>query len=318
MNYVAAEPEEYILSRGIIYTGSAYEIDLEVPEPGIAAPSYQLRYSTTDLKATGFSTGLCQGGTTICGSSDNVTADNTGSTGFLTYMSAPLAATGGIYWGIRPTLPVSGTSGNGVSPIWINTDYDPSFQVGDHVTIAGLTGNLAANQTNVAITGIQARQTWWYTIPTASWPTGAASGQLTSIVSNGSVCTVSLTVNHNIQPGWRVVVYSTATGDITHGYRQTVTSTPSSSSFTYACNSAAGTYASDSSGTYHMAVVAEPGISISGAGNGNWAGETTGGLVATDDTKNFAEIQYATQTGSTISGSTISGNIKVSGNVTIH
>jgi hypothetical protein len=293
MNYVAGEPEEYVLSRGVIYTGSAYEIDLQVNQPGIAAPSYQFRYSTTDLKTAGFSTGLCQSGSTACSGADSVLADNSGNTEFLRYTSANLPTANPMYWGIRPTIPISGTSGSGVSPIWINTDYSPNMQTGDHITIAGLTGNKAANQSNVAITGVYPRTTWWYTNPTPTWPSGASSGQLVSIVSNGSVCTVNLTVSHGIQPGWRVVVYSVSTGDATHGYRYTVTGTPTSSSFTYACNSAAGTYASDTAGTYHMAVTAEPGISIAGTGNGNWAGETTGTLVATDDTRNFVEIAYS-------------------------
>jgi len=302
MDYTAAEPEEYVINRGVIYTGSAYEIDLQVPEASFAGANYQFRWSTSDMKTNGFSTGICKSGTTTCNNSDSVASPNDNNNQFLSYTSAALAAPSPtIYWGIRPTIPVSGSSGNSQSPIWITTDYDPNFAVGDHVTVAGLTGNTAGNQTAAAITGVQARQTWWYTTPTASWPTGATADNLTNIVSNGSTCTVNLTVNHNIFPGWKVLIYSTVTGDITHGYRYTVASTPTTKSFTYACAASAGTYASDSN-PYHMAVQAEPGFSLAGTGNGNWAGETGATVIATDDTKNFAEIVFAPP-GSVVPGS---------------
>lgn len=298
MNYVASEPEEYVITRSVNYTGSGYEVDLESPDPGIASISYQYRWSNSDMKVTGFSTGICKSGTTTCNSSDSVSSNNTGAIANVQYFSATLPRYSTTYWGIRPTIPVSGTSGSGVAPIWINTDYNPNFSVGDHITVAGLTGNTAANQNSVAITGVQPRQTWWLTTPTPTWPASPTADNLTSIVSNGTTCTVNLTVAHNLQSGWRVLVYSTVNdtesmGDITHGYRYTVTSTPTADTFTYGCpGSTAGTYATDS-GDYHMAVVAEPGFSIAGTGNGNYTGETTGTVVATDDTKNFAEIQYS-------------------------
>jgi len=318
MNYVTAEPEEYVISRALIYTGSAYEVDIETPEAGIAPISYQFRWSTTDLKTAGFSSGLCQSGTTTCGMADTIAASNSNGNPFVTYTSAALSSMNTIYWGIRPTIPVSGTSGNSQSPIWINTDYDPNFSAGDHVTVAGLTGNTAANQSTVAIQSAQPRRTWWYTAPTASWPTGATADNLTNIVSNGTTCTVNLTVAHNLVPGWKVLIYSSVTGDITHGYRYNVATTPTSSSFTYACpGSTPGTYAADNS-YYHMAVQSEPGFSISGTGSGNWAGETTGTVVATDNTKNFAEIAFTPSSGGSGAGSTVNGPIKINGNVTMH
>ena len=88
MNYISAEPEEYVISRGIIRNGSGYDIDLEMNQPGIAGPSYQFRHSTSDMKVTGFSTGLCQNGTTSCGSPDSITANNQESS-YLHYVWHP-------------------------------------------------------------------------------------------------------------------------------------------------------------------------------------------------------------------------------------
>jgi hypothetical protein len=299
MDYKTAEPEEYVASRGVIYTGLAYEIDLEFNDPGIAAPTYEYRHSTTDLKSAGFSTGICQNGTTTCSTADRVTPPNDGSTNFMRYTSAALPAPSPtMYWAIRPTMPVSGTSGSGQSPIWINTDYDPNMAVGDHITVAGLSGNTAANQINVAITGTFPRTTWYFTNPAPSWPAAPTPGQLKNIVCNGSNCTVNLTVSHGILPGWRVLIFSSLTGDATHGYRFNVTGTPTPTSFTFASNATAATYASDS-GSHHMAVQAEPGVSIAGIGNGNWAGETSATLVSTDDFKNFAQISFSPNGGST-------------------
>lgn len=303
MDYKPTEPEEYISSRGVIYTGSAYEIDLQTNEGGTGATSYQFRWSTSDMTAGGFSTGICQSGSTACSAADSVNW-NASSAPFLRYTSAALPAPSPtIYWGIRPTIPVAGVSGSGQSPIWINTDFDPNMAVGDHITVSGLTGNTAANQTNTAITGIYPRTTWWYTNPSPTWPAGATPGKLQNIVCNGSSCTVNLTVNHGIVPGWRVMVWSTLTGDATHGYRFTVTSTPTPSSFTFASNAAAGTYASDTANTYHMAVLAEPGLSVAGTGNGNWANETAATLVSTENYKNFAQIAFSPGVSSASSGS---------------
>jgi hypothetical protein len=67
-----------------------------------------------------------------------------------------------------------------------------------------------------------------------------------------------------------------------------------------------------------MAVQSEPGFSISGTGSGNWAGETTGTVVATDNTKNFAEIAFTPSSGGSGAGSTVNGPIKINGNVTMH
>jgi hypothetical protein len=293
MDYKPFEPEEYVVSRGAIYTGSAYEIDIQFPDAGVAGPTYEFRWSTSDMTTAGYSSGICRSGTVTCSSSDRITVVNDNSTEFIRYTSASLPAPSPtIYWAIRPTIPISGVSGSAQSPIWINTDYDPNMAVGDAVTISGLTGNTAANQSNVPITGLYPRTTWWFTNPSPSWPTGATSGNLRNIVCNGSTCTVNLTVSHGIRPGWRVMVWSTLTGDAPHGHRFTVASTPTASSFTFASNAAAGTYAADTA-SYHTAVQAEPGLSISGTGNGNWAGETGATLVSTENLRNFAEIAFS-------------------------
>ncbi len=317
MDYIQHEPEEYVISRGVIYNGTGYDVNLEINQPGIAATSYQFRHSTTNMKSAGFSTGLCKSGTTTCSGADSLASDQSGANPFLAYTSAALASANTIYWGIRPTIPISGTTGNSVSPIWINTDYNPNFQVGDKVTVAGLSGNTAANQTNVAVTGVAPRATWFYTLPSATWPTGAVAGTLTNIISDGTTCTVNFSVSHGLTVGWRIVVYSTVTGDGTHGYRYTVATVPSANSLTYACpGSIAATYAADLSGFFHMQVVAEDGFSIAGTGNGNWAGETTGTVIATDDTKNFAQITF-TQPGTTITstGRAIGGAIRMGGSI---
>jgi len=38
---------------------------------------------------------------------------------------------------------------------------DPLFSLGDHVTVASVGGNTAANQTAVAVTGVKSRQFWY-------------------------------------------------------------------------------------------------------------------------------------------------------------
>jgi hypothetical protein len=177
------------------------------------------------------------------------------------------------------------------------------------VTVTGLAGNSAGNQTAAAITGLFPRTTWWLNLPTEAWPGTPTPGTLISVVSDGTVCTVNLSVAHGIQTGWRVIIYLSS---LTGGAAYSVTSTPTPDSFTVNCSGsdgtaiAAGTYHADwpagpfctgetaNSLCSHMAVIAEPGFSLTGTGNGNWSRstDTRATVVATDDTKNFAEIEY--------------------------
>jgi hypothetical protein len=152
-HFVAShEPEEIMHSAAITYTGTQYEVSFYgTPHTNI---SYKFRYSTSDMTSIGFSNGT-DGGAAI-GSTQDVNGGNL-------WMSAATANLGNVYFGVRPTYTIGGCSGTGQSPIWCVLDYnvDTSYQVGDHVTVSNVRGNVAANQPNVAISAVQPRQFWY-------------------------------------------------------------------------------------------------------------------------------------------------------------
>ncbi len=310
LNYVGTgQPDEMVLSNTIDYDGAKYNLFFQGPqEIDNASTSYQFRWSASDMTATGFSSGICQNGTTTCGGADTVSYTPNINTPYFSYQSAAMATVNPIYWGIRPTVPVEGTSGNGTSPIWIVSDHllYSGITTGDHVTIAGLTGNTAGNATNAAIVGVFPRTIWPLTQFTTAWESGTmAPGTLTSIVSDGSGnCTVNLTVAHGIQKGWRIRVDWQAPGPGSAAADYTVTSTPTADSFVFACPGVvANTWDNANSNGdfeggswqigFHMAVTAEPAVAISGTGSGNWDGSTGGTIVSTENTKGFTQIIFA-------------------------
>jgi hypothetical protein len=132
--------------------GPGYEVSWTVPTYSSAPlPTYEVRRSTTSLKSAGFSTGLCNNGTTSCtlGNGDIVTPQNT--TAIWASSDTESTQPAEQYIGIRPTIAVIGTTGSGVSPILIYTHDATDMAVGDHVAVAGIGGNTAANQPHATI-----------------------------------------------------------------------------------------------------------------------------------------------------------------------
>ena len=291
MDHQPNQADGFILARSVTYNGQAYEIDFQGPDDGVAPITYELRHSTSDLMAKGFSTGLCKSGTATCSASDHVTSKPANP--YMTYASAPMAAVQGpIYWAIRPVIPIAGTSGAGISPIWLITDYDTGMAAGDHITVSEVAGNTAANQSNTAIVATFPETRWFLHAPQPGPQTWNTPGQLVNIVSDGKTCTVNLNTPHNLQAGWRIRVEGLLNPTPLTAFRFTVKSIPSPTSFTYACDSKSGTYATDAP-NYHMAVTAEPAVAIAGTGSGNWNGSPKGTLISTEDKKHFAQIVFA-------------------------
>jgi len=72
----------------------------------------------------------------------------------------------------------------------------------------------------------------------------------------------------------------------------------SGNSFTFNCpGTTAGTYNTDYSNIYPMAIIVDPAIGLSGTGHANWDGNFTGTLVSTENNKNFAEINFTPPAG---------------------
>jgi hypothetical protein len=295
------EPEEEVQLRALQWAPSRDTLNTPGYElywwtPGNFAGSYEVRYSTTgSLKGQGFSHGICKNGTTTCDSNDTVPGGQSLYAG-LRWQSSSMALQPNIWVGMRPTVPVSGVSGAGQSPIWMITRNDLNLTTVDHVKVTGVGGNTAANQSAAGITAVQPRQTWWR---------DGANSYLQSIVSDGAgataSCTVHLTVGHNLVPGWRIQVWGTT--DSTLGTNSeyswyTVTRVIDPNTFVFGCpNVPGGTYNTDLSSGVLLAVEAWPGVAIAGTGNGTY---TSGGMiVSTDDTRNFTEITFAVPTGST-------------------
>jgi len=362
------EPEESVRTRTIVWAPSrlgsndqGYEVSWTTPKN--TPVTYEVRYSTTkSLKVGGFSTGTA-GGTV----NNPSVAGPTAYAGVI-WKSPSMPEQPTIWVGLRPTVPVGGTSGAGGNQIWVITQPDLGMQVGDSVTVAGVGGNTAANKTSTPLVAVQPRQLWFawdpsnyiiksitssggsstittglngnfqagqpimiggtwcpgydciltgatnlngqqqitaggantFTIPVAAagnynageQATARPRGPLTNITAAGGSCTVTLAVNHNLVPGWKFYVVGTTDdtlGSQTNGNVWTVGAVPSGTSFTFNCPGVAdGVYMNDNSAQYPMVVASWPGVAIAGTGNGTY---TSGGtIVATDDTRNFAEI----------------------------
>jgi hypothetical protein len=283
------EPEELIAGRSIQYDGAKYMLGVFGPKQSISCGlcgdvpvTYNFYYSTGgSMKSGGIASGTFAGTASLAGDGRAVF-----------FSSANMSEASNIWWAIRPTAPVYATSGSGASPIWIWSLEDYGMQVGDHVTTANISGNTAANVTNAAIVSVQPKQSFFRFQPN----TGAFNtpGQITSVVSDGSTCTVTLTVNHNLIAGWPIFVSDGfPTGGPKAGFYK-VSQVPSATIFGFSCPSTSpGTYNTDYNNLYHMAIQTMPGFAVAGTGNGTYSNATLGTMVSTDDKKNFAEISYS-------------------------
>jgi hypothetical protein len=130
--------------------------------------TYEVRHSTTSLKTLGFSHGLCNDGSTTCtiGNGDRISAP-VGNGGHTMWWSRHDVSSWAdtelpdVYIAIRPEHEIISTSGNGQSPIVLNFRFSPDMVANDHVTVTGVSGNTAANVSNVAILGATPELSWF-------------------------------------------------------------------------------------------------------------------------------------------------------------
>lgn len=310
MDSIGAEPDEWTSIRSVTYNpnGTRYHISILAPPQQPANVTYDFYHSTTDIKSTGLSQATHDGSATAGPTGVNNTIQAVFDSPTLT-----LAPT--MYWAVVPTMPVSGVSGNGQSPIILSLRSDPNMQAGDHVVTSGIGGNTNANNSSsVQILSVSPRQFWYRLSP--GYPNPKAPGILTGIsvapgqVAPGSpnVCTVSLTQPPGIVAGQEIAVTGAPTGGPGGNNAGTLTffnvTGVSGNTFTFNCpGTSAGTYRSDHDTTHRLAIVVSPAIAIPGTGSGNWDGAYTGALVSAENAKNFAEIAF-TPPSTTTSGRT--------------
>ncbi|MBV8732639.1 MAG: hypothetical protein JO336_22745, partial [Acidobacteriia bacterium] len=177
---VPAEPEELVRARSITWAPSRVNVntpgyDVAWNSPKNTNIDYQVNYSTTgSLKTAGFSTGT-NGGV--------VHSLASAYTGVL-WQSPSMAEAPQIWVGVRPTVAIASTTQSGQAPIWLITQDDLNMQPGDHVTVSNVSGNTAANQTNVPLSAVQPRQFWSLWDPTQFTIVSAAPGNgITTITS---------------------------------------------------------------------------------------------------------------------------------------
>jgi hypothetical protein len=277
----------------VTYDGSKYNLAITGPlQTTVMGPvpvSYQVSYSPTSVKSAGLSTA-----TSIGTTSNNPNLGGPGRYAFINSPNMSMAST--MYFQARPIGPVLQVSGAGVSPIQIWTVNDYSFSPGDHVTVAGVGGNTAANQTAATVVAAYPGQDWWLTTPADPW--GTSNDQLSSlVVTGGNTCTVNMNgMPHGLTVGqplyWNAGWPAGAPAEGVYY----VSSTASSTAFSFTCTATNGTYTADQSARAHAALTVLPSFRISGTGNGAY---TSGGtIVAADDTRNFSEISFAPGPGS--------------------
>jgi hypothetical protein len=173
LSAVPDEPEELVKARTGVWTPKIYRsgdrenapsgdpgYELSWSAPRAMKGQYEIRYSTKGpLKTVGFSNGLCRGGTTTCGPADRLSTDGTAESALFQSRNQPQQKE--IWWGIKPVnFPIASTTGAGQNPTWILTALDMGFAAGDKVTVEGVGGNTAANQSSVALAAVRPRQAW--------------------------------------------------------------------------------------------------------------------------------------------------------------
>jgi len=278
---VTGEPDAFIGILTAVWddnldgpAGQGYELTWWGPKK--QAVKYEVRYSTSQsIKTLGWSKAtVAKTGITFTG----------GVWGGLIAQVA-MAEQPQIWFGIRPyDIQVYGVSGAGQSPIWLTTRAVLGLGVGDTITVSGVGGNTAANQTNAQIAATQPWRLW-----------RKDDGTLTSIVAGGGVCTANLTVPHNLVPGWEIQVRGStnaALGTTRVDKFYTVSATPTATSFQFPCAGVPdGTYDTNYSKYALLGIMAMPGVAINGTGNGDWTGGGT--ITPTGESSGFFEIMLA-------------------------
>ena len=275
---VSGEPDAFIGILTAVWdddlhgsAGQGYELTWWGPIQ--QACSYEVRYSTSQSiktlgwsKATVAQTGIAFGGGVWGGRAAQI----------------PMAEQPQIWFGIKPyDIQIYGVSGSGQSPIWLTTRAMLGLSVGDTITVSGVGGNTAANQTNAAITDTRPWQLWRFD-----------DGSLTGIVAAAGVCTANLSVPHNLVPGWEIQVRGSTepalgTTQVDKFYR--VSATPTATSFEFPCPGVPdGVYDTNYSKWVRLGVMAMPGIAIAGTGSGDWTGG--GSLTPTGESTGFFEV----------------------------
>jgi hypothetical protein len=302
------EPFEYVHGIGVAYDGSKYQIGWIGPRQNYAPMgwtlpvSYNVVYSTSDLKTTGFSNGTLGG----------AVRNSAGAGDAVYYASPAMAQANTIYFGIRPVVPIWAVSPNGASPIWFWSMADYGLDATSHITTTGVGGTGDVN--NAPVNSVQPRQFWTLYQPQTNVP-WTTPGSLTSITSDGSGnCTVHLNgVSHNLAVGWPVLISNppapTLFGNSNSAAVFNVSSTPTPSTFVFSCpnatpNTTWDTDTFQSPYWYHFAVMSLPGVSVSGTASLISPSSPT--MVAADDTKNFTQVVFSPPSNScTISTSSL-------------
>jgi hypothetical protein len=264
---VANEPDEYVRSIAVQHTGSAYEVVWTAPSRTSA--DYEVRYSTTQsLKTVGFTNGTPAG--TVSAAVTDIPR--------VTWTSSAMAEAPSMWVGIRPHPYVSGATNT--SPIRISTRVDPMFTTGDSVQVAGVVGNTAANGT-------------WKVTAVPRTVFRSTDGTLVSFVAahandpNNALLTASTT--HGLSVGMTVQLYDATAGapeEFVYGTSYTITSVPSSTTFTLSLpNLADGTYTTPN-------VWSDPVLVLVGStGNGTYTGGGT--VTPLSETTNFTEVHLS-------------------------
>jgi hypothetical protein len=147
LDTVSGEPESYVSSMAGTYNGSAYEVTWAAPKNTLT--TYEVRYSTSSMKASGFASGS-PGGT--------VSSPGSAYTGTF-WRSPDMAQVGTLYVAIRPSgrsdfteLKVKSAPGTSVasSPCDLNSDgavntSDVTISKDQSLGISSCTGDLDSN-----------------------------------------------------------------------------------------------------------------------------------------------------------------------------
>ncbi len=220
--------------------------------------SFEVRQSTSSMKANGFSTGAFE----------STIAFNGGNNEFYTFSSADLPEISTMYFGIRPKFEV-GMAASGPSGDIIVTAGDTVFgmgsdmfiRTGDHVTVANVVGCTAANGSwtttfldRVAFPATNQTTNPWTDgtlsqVVVAGWT--VAAGTLTSIVVVGTTATAHTSGGPSVSPGDIVTVYGTTDPFLSNGGAGTTytVATTGAGIFTFTVSS------SVTSGTYNTSTV---------------------------------------------------------------
>jgi len=204
IDYLTGDPMEYVRVRSTHFcatrpgVGTAgYEIAWLYPPNLGAAVSYEVRYSVASpITTIGFAAATSGG--TVNGIDSSYPE--------LIWQSPTHSRASAFYAGIRPTFPLFSTSGNGVNPIWLylRGNTDSLIQAGDHVTVAGVSGNTAANQTNALVTNRTERQTFFRFLPTQDVLSSSA------YANSGGLIRVTVTA-HGYSNGDQIQMWNTGT-----------------------------------------------------------------------------------------------------------